>query len=551
MTIPLFDLGKLRYQYREAFDSNTSYESNDVVSYGGNLYCYVYGIASSGTAPTVAAKWALMLQGFAFKGNFNAAIAYKVGEAVKYGSGLFVATADTAVGQLPSDASKWAVLATGIKFQGAYNPATAYVRDDVVVYGAASYISLGDTTGNLPTDPTKWTALATGVAFRGAYAPATAYHKGDVAIYGNSAYVAKQDTTGNTPTDTSNWDLFAPGSAYQGAYVGATLYKKGDIVTYGGNCYVALLDVTGVLPPADAAKWSLLVPGFAFAGAYSGATPYKVGQVVSYGAYLYLCIADATGAAPDVSPTYWSLFLTGMRYRNGWGTATGYLVGDVVTYGAGSWICTTAHTSSAAFPTDSARWSRLAAGLRYRGGWAANTVYLKDDVVTDGASSYIALADVTSATRPLTDFANWQTAMAGSDQNVAKSGDTMTGPLGLGGELNGGGNDYRNLNPKVQVVTATATVDITAAPIVVLDTPAAASQITFSGLPAPGHTAYWELEIVAPGANAITFGNTIVWDGGTQPTINTGSKTTILAFRARNKAGTTKIIGAASFGDIA
>jgi hypothetical protein len=133
------------------------------------------------------------------------------------------------------------------------------------------------------------------------------------------------------------------------------------------------------------------------------------------------------------------------------------------------------------------------------------------------------------------------------DINVTPKG---TGAVKLGGDLDGGAKEYKNLSAKVQVITGTSSVNISNGPVVLVDTPTAATAITFTGLPAPGQVMHWEVEIVSPGANAVTFTNPIVWDGGSAPTIQTGTKTTILAFRARNKAGTIKIIGAASFGDI-
>lgn len=132
-----------------------------------------------------------------------------------------------------------------------------------------------------------------------------------------------------------------------------------------------------------------------------------------------------------------------------------------------------------------------------------------------------------------------------------KAGGVLTGPITLGGTLDGVGNDYCNVNPKVQITTGTSTVSVAFAPVIVLLSPTAATTITFSDLPAPGHTAYWELEIVSPGANPISFGNFIMWDGGTIPSVQSGTKTTVLAFRARNNSGTIKIMGAVSFGDIA
>jgi hypothetical protein len=107
-----------------------------------------------------------------------------------------------------------------------------------------------------------------------------------------------------------------------------------------------------------------------------------------------------------------------------------------VIYGASVYVCSTAHTASAAFATDLAtKWTKLIGGVRYRGAWVSGTPYLKDDLVTSGSSSYLAKNDVTSATTPSADAANWDIAMAGSDTSVAKSGDTVTGNLTIAASL--------------------------------------------------------------------------------------------------------------------
>lgn len=483
MTTPFFDLGKLRYQFRGTYSAATAYESNDVVAYGGHLYCYIYALPLAGVLPTVTAKWSLMVQGMKFMGAFSAATAYHLGEVVKYGSGLFLALVDTVAGQLPSDAAKWATLATGMKFQGAYAPATAYAKDDIVTYGAYSYIATGDTTGNLPTNVGFWTLLNPGMGFQGAYAGVTAYHKGDVVTYGGGTYLATQDTTGNPPSNATYWSLLAPGVAFQGAYAGATAYHKGDIVTYGSSSYIALQDTTGNLP-TDAANWTLAAGGLIARGAYAGATAYFKGDVVVYGNSSYIAKQDTTGNLPTSAAfwnvlatgiqargayaagtaynkgdivvyggnafmangdttgnlpsnvTYWTQIGAGLNTRGAWAAATNYVVNDIVAYGANTYLCTTTHASSALFPTDLAsKWTRLVAGMRYMGNWVANTPYLKDDVVTSGSSSYIALADVASAVSPSADAANWNTAMSGSNAQVAKTGDTMSGLLTLTGGL--------------------------------------------------------------------------------------------------------------------
>jgi len=59
----LIDLGKLRFDFRGDYNPNTTYEFNDIVKYNANVYVYIYPTAGSGTVPTTAGHWDLVIEG--------------------------------------------------------------------------------------------------------------------------------------------------------------------------------------------------------------------------------------------------------------------------------------------------------------------------------------------------------------------------------------------------------------------------------------------------------------------------------------------------------
>ena len=158
----IIDLGKLRFVYKGAYSGATTYELNDVVRYGGNLYVYKYSLETSANLPTNATYWDLMLE--------------------------------------------------GIDFKGAYNNSTAYKIGDLVSEGAKGYICIADSTGNRPPNGTYWTTIVDGLQYEGEYSGSTTYQAGDVVSYGGSAYICTLRTTGNAPTDTTYWNLFVDGA---------------------------------------------------------------------------------------------------------------------------------------------------------------------------------------------------------------------------------------------------------------------------------------------------------------------------------------------------
>jgi hypothetical protein len=158
----IIDLGKLRFVFKGTYSGSTTYELNDVVRYGGNLYVYKNVLEASGNLPTVTTHWDLMLE--------------------------------------------------GIDFKGAYNNSTAYKIGDLVTEGAKGYICIADSTGNRPPNGTYWTTIVDGLQYEGAYAGGTTYQPGDVVSYGGSAYICILRTTGNAPTDITYWNLFVDGA---------------------------------------------------------------------------------------------------------------------------------------------------------------------------------------------------------------------------------------------------------------------------------------------------------------------------------------------------
>ncbi len=127
---------------------------------------------------------------------------------------------------------------------------------------------------------------------------------------------------------------------------------------------------------------------------------------------------------------------------------------------------------------------------------------------------------------------------------------TLGATLTLGGEIDGAGNVYKNVHSKVVdlgSVNGAVSINVSQGGDFVLK-PTAATTVTFTGFPASGKAAYWSVEIDGPASNGVSFAG-VTWDGGAAPTIQAGTKQTILAFRTRNAGA--KIIGAAAFGDVA
>jgi hypothetical protein len=408
----IIDLGKLRFHFAGEWSGATQYEINDIVKYGGNVYVYTYALKTTGFLPTNTAYWALMVEGFKFRGVYNPATAYKVGDGIAYGGKVYVAVIDS-VGQTPPNVTYWSQFADGIQYEGSYNNATAYQKNDVVTLGGIVYIAKQDTTGNIPTNATYWDKLVDGISAKSVYNAGTQYYVGDLVAYGPNIYRAIANTIGNVPTNATYWESFITGSSYKGAYSGATQYYANDIVNYGSNVYISKETQLNVLPTVTA-SWDLLVSGFSYQGVWSGATQYYIGQVISYGGSLFQAKSDNLNVNPTTTAT-WDKLVYGFKYRSNWATSTNYGIDEVVVYGGNTYVSLVPHTSGT-FATDlaAAKWEKFNSGVLWNGVWATTTFYKVGDIVTRGGNSYVALLDHTSGTFE-TDFAasKWQRLNAG------------------------------------------------------------------------------------------------------------------------------------------
>lgn len=293
------DLGKLRFYWAGEFNSATEYELNDVVRYGGNVYVYINVARTIGNLPTNTTYWALMVEGINFIGEWDSATQYYIGDAIAYGSTVYVALQDNIDKQPDNFPAIWSQFAEGIQFEGVYNPLTTYQKNDVVSYGPSAYIAKTTTNNNDPTNTTYWDPFVRGISPEGVYNNSTAYVEGDIVAYGSNLYVAKGNTTGNVPTNTTYWDLFIDTIRTRGDWLTSTEYFLNDVITYGGNTYICIVQHTSGVFATDlaAAKWQVFNGGIRWRGEWAVSTPYLVNDVVRNGGSSYIATEDFTSGS--------------------------------------------------------------------------------------------------------------------------------------------------------------------------------------------------------------------------------------------------------------
>ena len=240
------------------------YKINDVVKYGNTQYRCTVGHTSSSTFDST--KFTVYLEGLNFEDSWVTGTEYQKGDVVTFRGYSYVAKGTHTSSTSPNaDTTNWEVLTTGFSAQGAYDPAVAYSLGDVVRYGGNSYVNKLSSTGVAPTTTANWTLITEGLNWTGAWDSATVYQKGDVVNRNSNSYVCITDnTTGaaNAPELDPNgnyWNYLA-----QGGNAAQVLQETGDLLyqaASGVNRIALPTGSTGTAAEQAAASGQVLTVG--------------------------------------------------------------------------------------------------------------------------------------------------------------------------------------------------------------------------------------------------------------------------------------------------
>ena len=97
------------------WSSSTTYEYNDVVKYGGNLYVYINPLNTTANLTTNTVYWSLLLEGVNVRGVYSSGTTYAIGEGVIYSEKLYISTANSNLANTPTQTSAfWALYAGNV-----------------------------------------------------------------------------------------------------------------------------------------------------------------------------------------------------------------------------------------------------------------------------------------------------------------------------------------------------------------------------------------------------------------------------------------------------
>jgi hypothetical protein len=253
----------------------TRYKLNDVVKQGAGLWiCNTYHTASAAFI-TDSANWTQFVEGFEFEATWNSGTTYQSGDVVRYGGNAYVAKTVHVNSNPVIGTANWDLFSENFKYQSNWIGTTSYRIGEVVKVNANSYlatadspaysVTITDTTGggtNSLTTSTSTTGMTVGMtvrftsgAFGGVLTGARYYLKeiagefeikisispGGPTFDLSTASGTMAATVSAEPPNATYWTLLTSGIHWSGSWSDDTEYYVGDVVNYGTNTYYCKL----------------------------------------------------------------------------------------------------------------------------------------------------------------------------------------------------------------------------------------------------------------------------------------------------------------------
>jgi hypothetical protein len=430
-----FKLGRIRFVWKAAWVTGTTYYKDDVVRFGGKVYVCQIGHTASADFNTDLdinpTKWNLMSDGQRWRDEWTVSTTYEEGDLVKYGGTIYICidghtSAATAASGLESNSGDWNQFVEGTDWKGVWTVSTRYKLNDIVRYGGINYICItGHTSAataalGLEDGSVNWQVFTQGQEYLGTWVTATRYKLNDVVKYGAGLWICTTQHTAAAAfaTDAANWTQYVEGFEYENVWSSATAYQPGDVVKYGGNNYVSKTQHTNSNPLTGTSNWDLFSEGLSYQSDWANTTSYKIGEVVKLNGYNYLAVADS----PSLTFTVTAVTASNDQFTIGSTTGivagmtvrfTGSTIGDVFvgaryyvktvaagnitisTTPGGTTYNVTANDSGgmtatvSAEPPNGSYWSAISHGIYWRDNWADDVEYNIGDAVKYGSNSYI------------------------------------------------------------------------------------------------------------------------------------------------------------------
>jgi len=312
-----FEIYATGTNFRNTWAASTRYRVGDAVRYNGYTYqCtleHTSGTVSDGVIvgnndtldDSTLETWTTLVENYTYVGEYQISTRYRQNDLVKYGGSVLKCITEHTSSSTPGQITNvnFQTYLSGFEFDNQWNSSTYYAIGDVVRYGGIVYVASTNNLNNKPGqsllydygpgDP-NWTVVAKGIEFRGEYDAQsnTQYQEGDIVRRGGALWVSLTnqftDDSSLRSLDTSNWQVVIAAQNITGGWRDNQFYNLYDIAYFRGITYVASTPHFSSFEnfPGDNGSgfdyWITLVTGNA-----SNALTVK-GDILSYGLRRYI-----------------------------------------------------------------------------------------------------------------------------------------------------------------------------------------------------------------------------------------------------------------------
>ena len=248
-----WDLFSQGIEYKVNWTPAARYKVNDVVRYGAGLWiCTEFHTAGADFA-TDSAYWEKFVEGFQYEDDWDNDTSYQTGDVVRYGGNQYLATEDNIFSPPTQFPNLWTIFSEGLRFLGDWgddSSAMEYRVGEVVRLGGYTYRCIEDHVDEQPPNALYWDKLNSGFSWRGLWLDDQEYFEGDIVRYGDNSYVCilghisegddfstetdvqpgggAENSRPDNPNSGTYWNIIAIGSEE------SVLTTKGDLVYYSG-----------------------------------------------------------------------------------------------------------------------------------------------------------------------------------------------------------------------------------------------------------------------------------------------------------------------------
>ena len=252
--IAYWDILNQGIEYKGSWTPSTRYKLNDLVRYGAGVSICITAHTSGATFDANAGNWTKFVEGFQYENDWSPVRTYQSGDVVRFGGNQYISKTTNTNSKPTVIANDWDLFTEGFRFIGDWNEDssnTHYKVGEVVRLGGFTYVCTTDhETAQQPPNAGYWKRLNEGFRWRGVWLDDQEYYEGDVVRYGDNSYIctlghisegddySSEGGPQGGGAEGSRPDLADSGQYWSVLAIGteqSVLTTEGDLVYYSGS----------------------------------------------------------------------------------------------------------------------------------------------------------------------------------------------------------------------------------------------------------------------------------------------------------------------------